>query len=125
MVGDGLNDAPALASAHVSMAPASASDTGRLASDFIFIKPSIRAVVSAHQTAITVGKIIKQNFAIALVYNCIALPLAMMGYITPLIAAIAMSGSSIAVIANSFRINIGYKKPASALRSPIRKVQAI
>lgn len=125
MVGDGLNDAPALASAHVSMAPSSASDVGRLASDFIFIKPSLKASIIAHQTALAVGQIIKQNFAIALAYNCVAVPLAMMGYVTPLIAALAMSGSSIAVIANSMRINIGHKSQESELSSLANKVQAV
>jgi len=106
MVGDGLNDAPALASAHASMAPASASDVGKMASDFIFTRQSLVSVVSAQKTAKTVGRIIRQNFGIAIAYNCIAIPMAMGGYVTPLIAALAMSGSSIAVIANSMRINL-------------------
>lgn len=125
MVGDGLNDAPALASAHVSMAPSSASDVGRLASDFIFIKPSLSAVVSAHKTAMTVGNIIKQNFGIAIAYNCIAVPLAMMGYVTPLIAALAMSASSIAVIANSMRINLERDAAINQAMPPELKVETV
>jgi len=116
MVGDGLNDAPALASAYASMAPASASDVGRMASDFIFTRQSLVSVVSAQKTAKTVNRIIRQNFGIAIAYNCIAIPMAMGGYVTPLIAALAMSGSSIAVIANSMRINLD-SDPVRDIRS--------
>ncbi len=105
MVGDGLNDAPALASGYVSMAPASACDAGRYAADFIFTRQELSAVLETWLTARDTAKIVRQNFAIAIVYNCIAVPLAMAGYVTPLIAAIAMSASSILVVANSMRIH--------------------
>lgn len=125
MVGDGLNDAPALASAHASMAPASASDVGRMASDFIFTRPSLIAVASAQTTAKTVGRIIKQNFGIAIAYNCVAIPMAMGGYVTPLIAALAMSGSSIAVIANSMRINLASEPSAMKTEPEIQNTSMI
>lgn len=105
MIGDGLNDAPSLAAGHVSMAPASACDVGKLTADFVFTRPSLKSVSIALNVAKKVNRIVRENFAIALAYNCIAIPLAMFGFVTPLIAAIAMSASSIVVVANSMRIN--------------------
>lgn len=104
MVGDGLNDTAALTAAHVSISPASALDAARVASDIVLLGGNLAPIAEATLTAQSAVRRIKENFQIATVYNVIAVPLAVAGLATPLIAALAMSSSSITVSLNAMRL---------------------
>ena len=110
MVGDGLNDAAALSKAHASMAPGLASDVTQTAADLVFTSEALMSVIIAYRTARKARALALQNFAFSAVYNLIAGPAALLGFITPVIAAIAMSSSSLVVSLNALRLyGIGRK----------------
>ena len=104
MVGDGLNDTGALAAAYASVSPATAADASRAASDIVLLNDSLVPLVELPLVARSARARIKENFAISTIYNIIAVPIALAGFATPLIAAIAMSTSSITVLLNALRL---------------------
>ncbi|MEO0543135.1 MAG: heavy metal translocating P-type ATPase [Pseudomonadota bacterium] len=104
MVGDGINDTAALAYADVSIAPGKALDATRNAADIVMIGDALKDVPTLVSVARKSVRLSKENFGIAIVYNLIAVPIAMAGFATPLLAALAMSTSSITVLLNAMRV---------------------
>ena len=103
MVGDGLNDAPSLAAAHVSLSPISAADLTQAHADAVFLGEQLKPVLDAITVASRARSLMTENLGLAMIYNAIAVPVAIAGAVTPLIAALAMSGSSLLVTLNALR----------------------
>ncbi len=109
MIGDGLNDAGALASSHAALAPGGALDAARTASDCVYSGNNLSVISDVLSIARSAQHRIKENFTLAVIYNMIAVPIALAGFVTPLIAAIAMSASSLVVTVNALRVAKGTK----------------
>jgi Cu2+-exporting ATPase len=104
MVGDGINDAGALALAYVSIAPGTATDISQRAADMVLRGSSLSPLVEAFDVARKARRLVVQNFILAGLYNAAAIPLAALGLVTPLVAAAAMASSSLLVTLNALRL---------------------
>jgi P-type Cu2+ transporter len=104
MVGDGLNDAGVLACAHASLASGGAVDVSRLAADGIYSASNPDSVADTIAIARVARARMRENFGLAAIYNLLAIPIALLGLATPVVAAAAMSASSVAVTMNAIRM---------------------
>jgi Cu2+-exporting ATPase len=107
MVGDGLNDSPSLAAATVSASPATAADISQTVADVVFQGDRLAPIAEVIETARRARSAMRQNLLLSVGYNVLMVPLAIAGFVTPWLAAAAMSGSSLLVMANSFRLRGG------------------
>jgi len=120
MIGDGLNDAPALKSAHVSLSPIAAAQIAQAASDAVFLGDRLAPALAAIEIAVCARRRMQENLALSVLYNALAVPLAIAGMLTPLLAAAAMSGSSLLVTLNALRAG----RSAEATRRPAQRALA-
>ncbi len=107
MVGDGLNDAPALAAATISASPATAADVSQTVADIVFQGHNLDPLAASIAVAGRARSVMCQNLALSIGYNALMVPLAVGGYVTPWLAAAAMSSSSLLVMLNSLRLRAG------------------
>lgn len=121
MVGDGLNDAPALRAAHASMSPVTGSRLTQTAAGAVFLGERLDAIVHALAISRRARHCMSQNLVFALAYNAAAVPVAVLGHASPLVAALAMSASSIAVTLNALRLRLGREGSAANVSKSLAK----